>query len=111
VKILAGTDCSIMRYVIPGFSLHDELTLYVQAGLSPFEALKTATVNPAVFLNRSHELGTIEKGKLADLVLLDANPLENIMNIRKINTVILNGQLLNHDKLTELLEEAERNAR
>jgi imidazolonepropionase-like amidohydrolase len=103
VKILAGTDLG-NPYVYPGFSLHDELALLVQAGLTPLEALQTATLNPAKFFGKETELGTIEKGKLADLVLLDANPLENINNTTKINAVVLNGRLLDRAALDKLLK-------
>ncbi len=84
--------------------LHDELYWFVQSGLSPFEALKTATVNPAKFMRREKDLGTIEKGKLADLILLDANPLENISNTRKINAVVMNGRLLSRNDLDKILD-------
>lgn len=106
VKILAGTDLG-NPYVYPGFSLHDELALLVQAGLTPLEALQTATVNPAKFLGKEKTLGTIEKGKLADLILLDANPLENIGNTRKINAVVLNGKILDRKTLDKMLSEVE----
>ena len=102
VKLLAGTDLG-NRYVYPGFSLHDELALLVQAGLSPLEALQTATINPARFFGKEKELGTIGKGKLADLVLLDGNPLSDINNIREINGVVLNGRLLDRAALDKLL--------
>src|SRR5207249_2334607 len=71
----AGTDLS-RPYIFAGFSLHDELALFVQAGLTPAEALKTATYNAAKFLGMLDRLGTVEQGKFADLLLLDANPLE-----------------------------------
>ena len=106
VRILAGTDLG-NPYVYPGFSLHDELALLVQAGLTPLEALQTATINPAKFFGKEKELGTIEKGKLADLVLLDANPLEDINNTRKINAVVLNGRLLDRAALDKLLADVE----
>ena len=70
VRILAGTDAGAM-YSVHGFSLHDELEAMVAAGLSPLNALRAATINPARFLGRERDLGTIEKGKLADLVLLE----------------------------------------
>src|SRR6185436_10165753 len=76
---LAGTDKGAF-FAFPGFSLHDELQELVNAGLTPLEALQAATLNPAEFLHKEKELGTVEKGKIADLVLLDANPLENIHN-------------------------------
>jgi len=106
VKILAGTDLG-NPYVYPGFSLHDELALLVQAGLTPLEALQTAIINPAKFFGKEKELGTIEKGKLADLVLLDANPLADINNTRKINAVVLNGRLLDRAALDKLLADVE----
>ncbi len=91
VKLLAGTD-SPVPFCFPGSGVHDELELLVKAGLTPAEALKTATLNPAEYLGRLKDLGTIEKGKLADLVLLDADPLKDIKNIRTIHAVMLGGR-------------------
>ena len=105
-KILAGTDTGV-PYVFPGFSLHEELALFVKAGLTPLEALQTATINPAKFLGREKELGTIERGKLADLVLLDANPLADISNTKKINAVVVNGRLLDRPTSDKMLADAE----
>jgi hypothetical protein len=104
VLIIAGTQ--LEEFMTPGMTLHDELYWYVFGGLSPAEALRTATINPAVFLNKQNELGTVAVGKLADLVLLDANPLDDISNTRKINTVVANGRLLQRKDLDKLLEEA-----
>jgi len=109
--ILAGSDATDWEpFIYPGASLHDELSLLVEAGLSPLKALQSATINPAIFLGRDKELGTIEKGKLADLVLLDANPLENIANTRRINGVIAGGRYLPQTVLRKLLAEAEVDA-
>lgn len=83
VGILAGTDI-LNPYLYPGFSLHEELDLLVDAGLTPFAALQTATVNPAKFFGKEKEFGTIEKGKLADLVLLEANPLKVSATLRRL---------------------------
>ena len=91
VEILAGSDTP-NPYVFPGFSLHDELALLVEAGLTPMQALRAATSNPAKFLGMSDSLGTIEKGKLADLVLLDANPLDDIRHTQRIHGVVANGR-------------------
>ena len=102
---MAGTDVSKMG-LFPGFSLHDELVIFVQAGLTPGEALKTATYNPAKFLGMLDRLGTVEKGKLADLVLLDANPLEDIHNTQKIRAVMLNGRYMDRTALDKLLADA-----
>lgn len=107
VNILAGTDAGGIRNVFPGFSLHDELALLVQAGLSPIEALQTATRNPAIFLGMSASFGTVERGKLADLVLLEANPLENIENTRRISAVIVNGRYIPKPELQTLLAHVE----
>jgi len=102
VKLLAGTDTP-NPYCFPGFSLHDELGFMVQAGLPPLEALQTATINPAEFLGLSKILGTLEKGKIADLVLLDANPLEDIANTKRIVAVVSSGRLLDRKALDDLL--------
>lgn len=106
VKILAGTD-TYNSYCFPGFSLHDELALLVDAGLSPLEALQTATVNPAKYFGTSETMGTLEKGKTADIVLLDANPLENIGNTKKIAAVVVNGKYLSKESLQKILADVE----
>jgi imidazolonepropionase-like amidohydrolase len=103
--LMTGTDM-LNPFVYPGFSEHDELALFVEAGLTPGEALKTATYNPAKFLGMLDRLGTVEKGKLADLVLLDANPLEDIHNTQKIRAVVLNGRYLDRSALDKLLADA-----
>jgi imidazolonepropionase-like amidohydrolase len=105
VSLLAGSDDN-NPFVFPGFSLHDELALLVDSGLTPMQALQTATLNPARFLNRLAAAGTIKKGKLANLILLDANPLEEIHNTTKINAVVVNGQLLDRNALDALLASA-----
>jgi hypothetical protein len=109
VNFMAGTDVS-NPYLYPGFSLHDELALFVQAGFTPMEALQTATRNPAVFLGLLDSLGTIEKGKFADLVLLEANPLDDISNTRRINAVVVNGKYLPKEVLQKMLADAEATA-
>ena len=106
VEFLAGTD-AINPYCFPGFSLHDELTLLVEAGLSPLEALQAATLNPARYLGKDKDLGTVEKGKLADLVLLEASPLADINNTRKIDAVVFNGKLLPKPELQKMLADLE----
>ena len=110
VRVLAGTD-DANPYVFPGFSLHDELAMLVEAGLTPMHALQAATFNAAKFFNKSDSLGTIEKGKLADLILLDANPLDNIGNTKKINAVVLNGRLFDRNALDKLLADVENAAK
>jgi imidazolonepropionase-like amidohydrolase len=110
VKILAGTDDS-NPFVVPGFGLHDELAMLVESGLSPMEALRAATINPARCFQKTQTLGSIETGKRADLVLLDANPLEDIHNSTKIYAVVLNGRVLERKELDEILSEIEAAAR
>ncbi|HJQ09467.1 MAG TPA: amidohydrolase family protein [Gemmatimonadaceae bacterium] len=103
VKLLAGSDMP-QPFVYPGFSLHDELALLVKSGMTPLEALQTATLNPAEFLGMQGSLGAIEKGKTADLVLLDANPLDDIANTRRIAAVVANGRLFDRAALKALLQ-------
>lgn len=110
VGILAGSDQGA-PYIYAGFSLHDELELLVEAGLSPLDALRTATLNPAQFLGVHDSLGTVEPGQIADLVLLEANPLEDIGSTRRIAGVVLNGRFLDRAELSTLLDEAESLAR
>jgi imidazolonepropionase-like amidohydrolase len=101
VPILAGTDTAAGVRVYPGFSLHEELALLVKAGLTPMQALQSATRNAGRFLELS-DTGTVEKGKRADLVLLDANPLADIVNTRKIRSVVLNGRYFSRADLDRL---------
>ncbi len=103
VNIMAGTD-SDNPYAFPGFSLHDELALYVEFGMTPLEALRTATIIPIKYLKMTDSLGTIKSGKLADIILLDANPLENIKNTTKINTVIANGKVYSKNYIDSVME-------
>jgi imidazolonepropionase-like amidohydrolase len=110
IPFLAGTDTPPGVYIFPGFSLHEELERFVAAGFSPLEALQTATLNPAKFLGRENELGTIEKGKLADMVLLDANPLDDIRNTQKIAGVVANGRYFSRADLDNMLAEVRRQA-
>jgi imidazolonepropionase-like amidohydrolase len=104
VLLLAATDVDIPMG-IPGLSLHEELVRLVDAGLTPLEALQTATLNPAQVLGLADSLGTIEAGKLADFVLLDANPLEDIRNTQKIRAVVADGQRYRRADLDRLLAE------
>jgi imidazolonepropionase-like amidohydrolase len=102
VPFLAGTDTPAGVDVIPGISLHLELQRFVAAGFTPLEALQTATLNPADFLNRRGDFGTVQVGRIADLVLLQANPLENIANTRAIAGVVADGHYLSGDDLAQL---------
>ena len=107
VKILAGTDTAA-PFVCPGFSLHEELALLVHAGLTPMQALAAATSRAAEFMGKSATQGTIEKGKVADLVLLDADPLADIHNTSRIRAVVVRGRLLDRAALDELLSSVEK---
>jgi imidazolonepropionase-like amidohydrolase len=110
VPFMTGTDLSI-PYVFAGFSVHDELALFVDAGFTPMEALQAATRNPAMYLGEIRSHGTIESGKLANLVLLEANPLENIRNTQRITGVILMGRYFPKEALQQMLTDAERAAK
>jgi imidazolonepropionase-like amidohydrolase len=111
VPFLAGTDTAAGIYVMPGFSLHDELANFVEAGFTPMQALQTATSNPARFLGIEKSFGSIESGKIADLVLLSANPLANIANTRQISAVVANGRFFDRAQLNQLLNDVETSAK
>ena len=102
VRILTGTDAPL-RNSPPGFGLHEELALLVRGGMSPFEALKSATYEPARYFDKLDVMGTVEAGRVADLVLLDANPLQDIRNTRRINAVVANGRLIDAAQRRTLL--------
>lgn len=102
-RLLLGTDAGVTG-VVPGFSVHDELRLLVQAGLTPWEALLTGTYNPAVFFDRLEESGTVEVGKRADLVLVKRNPLKKIQRLKNPVGVVVNGHLLTKQDLEARLE-------
>jgi imidazolonepropionase-like amidohydrolase len=106
VNILAGTD-TMNPQCFPGFGLHDELALLVDAGLSPLAALQCATRNAARFMGTLDIRGTIETGKMADLVLLDKDPLADIHNTRSIEAVVVNGKLIARSALDQMLAEAQ----
>ena len=102
VPFLAGTDTPAGFDLVPGASLPHELEWMVAAGFTPLEALQTATVNPAVFLNRSRDFGSVATGKLADLVLLSRNPLTDIGNTRSVVGVVADGRYYSRADLTRL---------
>jgi imidazolonepropionase-like amidohydrolase len=106
VPILAGTD-TMNPQCYPGFGIHDELALLVEAGLSPLAALQAATRNAAQFMGQLDRRGTIEVGKIADLVLLDADPLADIHNTSSIRAVLLNGRLYPRAALDAMLLRAQ----
>ena len=103
IPFLAGTDTAPGVYIMPGFSLHDELANFVEAGFTPMESLQTATSNPAKFLAIESHFGSVDAGKTADLLLLAANPLDDIHNTRKITAVIANGRLFDRAALDRIL--------
>ena len=104
VQMMAGTDAPTPG-VLPGFSLHDELRLLVDAGLTPYEALRTATANPAEFLGRSREFGVVTAGARADLLLLEANPLLDVANAARRAGVMVRGRWLREKQLHAMLTE------
>ena len=106
VPILAGTDVG-NPFCFPGFSLHDELSLLARAGLTPMEALQAATRSAAEYLGILDSFGTVEKGKTADLVVLDANPLDDITNTQKIAGVMMGGRYFPKASLEKMLADVE----
>lgn len=107
IKLLAGTDTP-NPFCFPGFSLHDELEIFTECGLSNLQALQTATLNPARYFGIENDLGTVATGKLANLVLLEANPLENINNTRQVGAVVLKGRFLGPETVIGLWEKARK---
>ena len=102
VPFLAGTDAPAGFDLVPGASLHSELEWLVRAGFTPLEALQTATINPATYLGRTKDLGTVEAGKIADLVVLAKNPLVSIGNTRSVVAVVADGRFYSPAELNKL---------
>ncbi|HEX9937883.1 MAG TPA: amidohydrolase family protein [Longimicrobium sp.] len=109
VRFMAGTDL-ITPYTFAGFSLHQELELLTGIGLTPLQALRAATLEPARFLKMTDSLGTVAQGKTADLVVLDADPLADIRNVGRIHAVVLNGRLIDAAERERILRAAEARA-
>jgi imidazolonepropionase-like amidohydrolase len=109
VQLLIGTDVA-NDWLVPGFTVHDELALFVGAGLSPAEALRAATLTPAKYLQATDSLGSVAVGHVADLVLLDANPLADIHNTQRVRAVFIRGRYLDRTTLDSLLSTAMQTA-
>ncbi|MFN0180792.1 MAG: amidohydrolase family protein [Gemmatimonadales bacterium] len=109
VRFLAGTDLA-NPYIFAGASLHDELALFVATGFSPTEALRAATIEPARYLRMSDSLGTVAVGKVADMALLDADPLANIEHVRRVSVVIADGRVYDEAARAKILADAKRRA-
>ena len=105
VKMLTGSDVGGM-WVVPGVSLHQEFDLLAKAGLTPLKVLQMTTLNGAEFLGKRTSMGTVEMGKDANLVLLDANPLQSVANLHKINAVIRDGKFYSQDTLEKMKKDA-----
>ena len=103
VLLMSGTDASV-PLAVPGFSLHRELETLADVGLSPYDVLRTSTYNPALYLGELDEFGTVEVGKRADLVLLDANPLDDVSNTQKIAGVVVYGRYFDRADLDTILD-------
>lgn len=105
MRVMPGTDVAVLL-IWPGYSLHDELRLLVeQVGLTPMEALISATRAPAEFFGMDGNLGTIQEGKIADMVLLDSNPLDDIKNARSIVAVVCGGKWISKSEIQEMLSQ------
>jgi imidazolonepropionase-like amidohydrolase len=109
VTLIAGSDVAETR--VPGFTLQEELSLLAGCGLTPLQALQAATSNAVKVAKATADFGAVEAGKRADLVLLDANPLEDIRNTQRIAAVVFGGKLLRRADLDALLAEAEQLAK
>jgi imidazolonepropionase-like amidohydrolase len=110
MDVLAGSDVAVVN-IFPGFSLHDELALFVsELGMTPAEVLERATSRSARFLGIGDSAGTVERGKIADLVLLEANPLDDIRNTRRIAAVVLRGSFFDEERLSAVLDAVESHA-
>jgi hypothetical protein len=107
VQFLAGTNGPSTNS-FPGFSLHQELDLLVKGGFTPLQALQTATFNPALYMAKLDRYGVVERGRIANLVLLEANPLSDIRNTQKISGVVLRGTYLSRSELDGMLAHAEQ---
>jgi imidazolonepropionase-like amidohydrolase len=105
--LLLGSD-SPQIFNVPGFSIHRELSVLVDAGLTPYEALRTGTANPARFFASENEFGTVQEGLVADLVLLDADPLQDISNSGRIHGVMVNGRWLSKQEISRILADLSR---
>jgi imidazolonepropionase-like amidohydrolase len=103
VRLLLGTD-TFKPGTLPGFSLHEELENFVAAGMTPYEAIRAGTADAAEFLNQGNEFGVVAVGRRADLLLLNANPLEDVKNTSKIAGVMASGRWLTAEELTHRLE-------
>ena len=111
VTMLAGTDAAFANpFLFHGFTMHDELQRYVEAGITPQQALMTATVNPGRFLKRNDLAGRVGIRQKADLLLLDGNPLDNIAATRRIHAVVANGRLFDRAALDALRRDVEERA-
>jgi Amidohydrolase family len=110
VDFLAGTDVSNWNFTVPGISLHQKLEQFVKAGLTALEALQTATINPVRYLGIQDSAGTIDVGKIADILILESDPTDDIANTKRISAVILGGQLIEQNELNQILEEARKRA-
>ena len=101
-RLLLGTD-AVKPSVIPGFSLHDELEFFIAAGMSPYETIRAGTNDAAIFLHQENEFGTVAIGRRADLLLVEANPLEDVKNVAKRAGVMINGHWLTEEELQQRL--------
>ncbi len=110
VPMLAGTDGGAYNPYIPGWFLHDELESLVAAGISPADALRMATINPARWRGETDSEGSVEKGKVADLVLLRSNPLEAIRHTREIEAVVHHGRYYSRMDLDAMLQQVAKRA-
>ena len=107
VPLMVGTDLTVPG-IIPGYSVHEEMAIWQEVGIAPADVLRSATIVPVRFMGLDKRLGTIAEGKTASMVLVKANPLDDIRNAEKIEGVFLRGRYFSRNDLNQLLEEAKR---
>jgi imidazolonepropionase-like amidohydrolase len=110
IPLMVGTDLSVPG-IIPGYSVHEEMVIWQEAGIPPADVLRSATLVPVQFMGLGDHLGTVAKEKTASLVLVKANPLEDIRNAQLVEAVFLRGKYYSRDDLNRLLSEARELAR
>ena len=105
VPLMVGTDL-LVPGILPGFSVHEEMAIWQEAGIPPTDILRSATLLPIQFMGLQDHLGSIEEGKMASMILVRGNPLEDIRNAQQIESVFLRGEYFSHQKLDQLMNEA-----
>ncbi len=108
VPLLTGTDMGANPLCFPGIGVHNELEMFVKAGIPEIDALRAATINPCIYLEINKDFGSVETGKVADLVILNKNPLNDINAVRDISAVVRKERLYNKEEINQIMEDIEQ---